>query len=1362
MTDPHHPTTFCEVEDCRGLTADHGGFRWLGAPIPKAEVKRQYPSREQVDLVGCKSEEQRRTLVARCRAASEKLARQAKEPFTFHPPAAAHFWGFWADEESDGAGDHQHVYVGDFIKVDVGDDNTKGWSVAQIEELYQTGDGKRMMRLLWFYAAHDTDTSLVYAKKRGAGTAAGDDEAEGSDSKAAGGQKKKKAAAENVVYKMAVDDFDERQLFCARDNILYPHEYEIGALECKVDVLYVRPGEQPPADCQFWWTFEFDRRYLTFEVPPHIAREQLAEFLADRAGKGPLVLRGMDLYVGAGGLGYLDHVSLNEDSTPDVNGVQLRTDWACDYEEDMGQTFKANNQHCHVFISGTDEHLELCKATYELAQELKMQCDGQPALPWNGRDPYQACDDDQLLAWPRSVEADVIAKRRVDGRRAATLAAAAKRRKLGNGAAAAAAAAILEGGEEEGGSGELDEEMDGFEDDETLAAGPSSGPAAKGRSKGKDELHLTEADCLPYHGKIGKVLEIKQMRLGERAPRQRTSNVSCGLLERFIRRDERWLEFKVVMEGGEGQQEEVWLSRKQLKGREKLLTGFVRRLRERQCIPFPAEVDFICGGPPCQGISGNNRHAITEDILQDPRNRQLPVFIAYAEWFKPKYVLMENVQDILKKEDGLYIKYAMGSMLNMRYQVRVGMLAAGNFGVPQGRWRCFMWAAAPGQQLPAIPKPTHNCVDFQCPIAANAKRITSGFENDAEAAELGCMPVLLGDIFSDLPEVDNFELHERQLYKSWPQRVTQAWLRRDPQPWMTSREDRFQAHEKCMHKGHNELVRSALQMAEEQGATVMGTKILFCQKNPLAPLISGAKRALDDTAAGNHAFETWAASVRHVRDSKIQAVLWLQAEASRAGYAHTLGTMYMQRLRQYLELDPVLRSNPEATLCDHRPYFCNADDHLRMLSVPQREPGAVGERNFRSLEGIVVGPNGTCCSGHSHAPRINGKSDCSAGGVYEPPAREQKGARKEYRVDQHNKGGWRGGALEGCSAATVFMPTGDVLVPQWCITFKGGHSDGRGGCYGRQGLHEIVATVVGRSEPHNLKVGHPTQARTTTIRENARMQGFPDYHVLLAKPKTSTSRFIRNPNLTQRFQQMGNAVCPQVAAALGRCLALASLHQTPSGAMLVSVPDPEYQALVDDWTVEMIEQPGLPSGFYAEEYGMARLKWLDNFVQFLKEGSDVSETVNCDEEGEEEDAAPATGKRRAAPKAKAKAKPKQQRQQQQLAEPTAVAPAPPAAMDQDQASDLAAEEDEDAEVEIAEEVQAIVGDEREEAKFVEEEMQVEEEQEVQVVQAQGAGSEVKDEEEEEEVEDEEETEASEDDRGPGSDEFASAYSEEEY
>lgn len=128
-------------------------------------------------------------------------------------------------------------------------------------------------------------------------------------------------------------------------------------------------------------------------------------------------------------------------------------------------------------------------------------------------------------------------------------------------------------------------------------------------------------------------------------------------------------------------------------------------------------------------------------------------------------------------------------------------------------------------------------------------------------------------------------------------------------------------------------------------------------------------------------------------------------------------------------------------------------------------------------------------------------------------------------------------------------------------------------------LHPAWPQVVGRSEPHNLKVGHPRQKRTLTIRENARAQvgvllptvagswagwyllvlpplivllgycsmlakvnptwlalllcscppptptitnplwqGFPDYHVLLAKPKTSTKRFRRNPTLTQRYQ----------------------------------------------------------------------------------------------------------------------------------------------------------------------------------------------------------------------------------------------------
>ena len=153
------------------------------------------------------------------------------------------------------------------------------------------------------------------------------------------------------------------------------------------------------------------------------------------------VLRGMDLYVGAGGLGYLDHVSQLPDGTPDPNGwvapaalrtsgalpvsptarrlgslepglraptqllsccpgvpaclavfastlppllpccpaacsaspsaacrVQTRTDWACDYEADMAQTFKANNQHSHVRGGGAALSWQLGGCCYHLLE----------------------------------------------------------------------------------------------------------------------------------------------------------------------------------------------------------------------------------------------------------------------------------------------------------------------------------------------------------------------------------------------------------------------------------------------------------------------------------------------------------------------------------------------------------------------------------------------------------------------------------------------------------------------------------------------------------------------------------------------------------------------------------------------------------------------------------------------------------------------------------------------------------------------------------------------------------------------------------------------------------------------------------
>lgn len=65
----------------------------------------------------------------------------------------------------------------------------------------------------------------------------------------------------------------------------------------------------------------------------------------------------------------------------------------------------------------------------------------------------------------------------------------------------------------------------------------------------------------------------------------------------------------------------------------------------------------------------------------------MTAFYDVVEYFQPAYVLMENVVDILKKEDGTYAKSAMASLLAMRYQVRTGIIAACDHGVPQSRNR---------------------------------------------------------------------------------------------------------------------------------------------------------------------------------------------------------------------------------------------------------------------------------------------------------------------------------------------------------------------------------------------------------------------------------------------------------------------------------------------------------------------------------------------------------------------------------------------------------------------------------------------------------------------------------------------------
>nr|XP_051205385.1 DNA (cytosine-5)-methyltransferase CMT1-like isoform X2 [Lolium perenne] len=172
---------------------------------------------------------------------------------------------------------------------------------------------------------------------------------------------------------------------------------------------------------------------------------------------------------------------------------------------------------------------------------------------------------------------------------------------------------------------------------------------------------------------------------------------------------------------------------------------------------------------------------------------------------------------------------------------------------------------------------------------------------------------------------------------------------------------------------------------------------------------------------------------------------------------------YLRLNRNDMRDDSVGDAPPkECQLFDHQPLQLNKYDYERVKQIPQKK-GA----NFRDLKGVRVGKNKTV--------------------EFDPNIPRQ------------------------------YLSPGKPLVPNYAMKFCKGKSLKP---FGRLWWDETVSTVVTRAEPHNQAILHPKQDRVLTVRENARLQGFPDYYRLSGPIK-------------QKYIQVGNAVAVPVARALG-------------------------------------------------------------------------------------------------------------------------------------------------------------------------------------------------------------------------------------
>ncbi|KAK8639939.1 hypothetical protein V6N13_138305 [Hibiscus sabdariffa] len=235
----------------------------------------------------------------------------------------------------------------------------------------------------------------------------------------------------------------------------------------------------------------------------------------------------------------------------------------------------------------------------------------------------------------------------------------------------------------------------------------------------------------------------------------------------------RGLKFKVRWKGY-GESDDTWEPIEGLSNCQECIQEFVIKGFRSKILPLRGDVDVICGGPPCQGISGYNRYRNVDSPLDDERNRQIVVFMDIVEYLKPKFVLMENVVDILRLDKGSLGRYALSRLVHMKYQARLGILAAGCYGLPQFRLRVFLWGAHPSEKLPQFPLPTHDVIIRYWPppeFERNTVAYSEGQPRQLEDA------LLLRDAISDLPPVANDEAREEMKYEKPPETDFQRYIR---------------------------------------------------------------------------------------------------------------------------------------------------------------------------------------------------------------------------------------------------------------------------------------------------------------------------------------------------------------------------------------------------------------------------------------------------------------------------------------------------------------------------------------------------------------------------------------------------------
>uniref|UniRef100_A0ABD2X5D8 DNA (cytosine-5)-methyltransferase n=1 Tax=Trichogramma kaykai TaxID=54128 RepID=A0ABD2X5D8_9HYME len=167
-------------------------------------------------------------------------------------------------------------------------------------------------------------------------------------------------------------------------------------------------------------------------------------------------------------------------------------------------------------------------------------------------------------------------------------------------------------------------------------------------------------------------------------------------------------------------------------------------------VPKPGEVDLLCGGPPCQRLSGMN--GFNRKSYSSIKNSLIVSLLSFCDYYRPRFFIMENARNFVSYKNSSVLKLTISCLVRMGYQCTFGILQAGSYGVPQTRRRFILIAAAPGEILPNIPRPLHAFSKSACELSMVIDNVKySTFDESLTSGPFRAITVQ--DALSDLPPI---------------------------------------------------------------------------------------------------------------------------------------------------------------------------------------------------------------------------------------------------------------------------------------------------------------------------------------------------------------------------------------------------------------------------------------------------------------------------------------------------------------------------------------------------------------------------------------------------------------------------------